>query len=598
MRLNEKKRDYMHIFVEDARQTLQNLWESLYFSEDEMLEFTPAWTDIYTDASLAAHESEISRLEQLLQERKPIIALIDAYRELQRDSIELEQSQQDASRLMARGAGRRDPSRLLREEQMRKRIAKRKPKLMTDLNTSLSRWENENGRPFMVNGERFIDVLRDEEMAAKTVRTRKTPSRTAYATSNVPAKDELKTPGPQSVKRAPLQSRGSKSLNSQPPIQPNFLADSKSKGNTVIDPFRSSKSRHLNENTSPVRPAAESRAKRLVVGNSSTDSSMCSGNSPLKMKMKMKAPGQPKSGSISTNLSRSLNSRPMPTPTSAQRSKLTSSVARAKTALGNHPADHLMPRPIMTSTPKNSDRQYSVVNHPRNILSASIDRVAVPPKEAESHYAFSTSSIGDIAPDCSPVVHSGKGESSDFNFSWKAAAAVASSNAMLDRGSSESIGSKPDTMVASKRHSEDVSEFIDDYDDEYELPTASRRLSSSFPAEEKSDKSIPDESSAQILAMSLTPTKKSAEINDADDDALLAIDRLALEPSESSQSPPKFNRFVMDRSGYAEAEMSFISPEHMQPLGYDIPFSLETPLVMKVLPDRMQMIESTEDDYF
>ncbi|KAK9245466.1 microtubule associated protein-domain-containing protein [Lipomyces tetrasporus] len=166
-RLNEKKRDHMHIFIEDARQTLQKLWDSLYFSEDEMLEFTPAWTDIFTDASLAAHESEIARLEQLLHERKPTLALIDAYRELQQDIVDLEQSQQDASRLMSRGRGRHDPSRLLREEQMRKRIAKRKPKIMSDLTTALHKWEKENDRPFMVSGERFLDVLREEEVAAK-----------------------------------------------------------------------------------------------------------------------------------------------------------------------------------------------------------------------------------------------------------------------------------------------------------------------------------------------------------------------------------------------------------------------------------------------
>ncbi|KAK9237945.1 microtubule associated protein-domain-containing protein [Lipomyces kononenkoae] len=166
-RLNEKKRDHMQIFIEDARHTLHRLWDNLYFSEDEMLEFTPAWTDIFTDASLAAHESEIARLEQLLQERKPTLALIGAYRELQQDIVELEQSQQDASRLMSRGPGRRDPSRLLREEQMRKRIAKRKPKLINDLMTALRKWEKENGRPFMVNGERFLDILHEEEAAAK-----------------------------------------------------------------------------------------------------------------------------------------------------------------------------------------------------------------------------------------------------------------------------------------------------------------------------------------------------------------------------------------------------------------------------------------------
>jgi len=34
----------MHIFVEAARKTLQNLWDELFFSEEQMAEFTPAFT--------------------------------------------------------------------------------------------------------------------------------------------------------------------------------------------------------------------------------------------------------------------------------------------------------------------------------------------------------------------------------------------------------------------------------------------------------------------------------------------------------------------------------------------------------------------------
>lgn len=43
-RLNELKRQNMHLFVEDARYKLQDLWDSLYFSEEEMLDFTPAFS--------------------------------------------------------------------------------------------------------------------------------------------------------------------------------------------------------------------------------------------------------------------------------------------------------------------------------------------------------------------------------------------------------------------------------------------------------------------------------------------------------------------------------------------------------------------------
>lgn len=43
-RLNELKRQNLHLFVEDARFKLQELWDGLYFSEEEMLEFTPAFS--------------------------------------------------------------------------------------------------------------------------------------------------------------------------------------------------------------------------------------------------------------------------------------------------------------------------------------------------------------------------------------------------------------------------------------------------------------------------------------------------------------------------------------------------------------------------
>jgi len=43
-RLNELKRQNLGLFVEEARVRLQGLWDGLYFSEEEMLEFTPAFS--------------------------------------------------------------------------------------------------------------------------------------------------------------------------------------------------------------------------------------------------------------------------------------------------------------------------------------------------------------------------------------------------------------------------------------------------------------------------------------------------------------------------------------------------------------------------
>jgi protein regulator of cytokinesis 1 len=164
-RLNELKRQNLHLFVEDARFQLQELWDALYLSEDEMLEFTPAFSDVYSDALLEAHEREIGRLEVLKDQRAPTLALVDKHKSLVQDRNELASSSQDASRLMTRGqkGERRDPGKLLREEKMRKRIAKDLPKVIAELRKALEQWEDEYGRPFLVHGERYLDCIEAEE---------------------------------------------------------------------------------------------------------------------------------------------------------------------------------------------------------------------------------------------------------------------------------------------------------------------------------------------------------------------------------------------------------------------------------------------------
>ena len=191
-RLNELKKQNLHLFVEDARFKLQELWDGLYFSEEEMLDFAPAFSDVYSDALLSAHEQEIARLEALKEQRAPILAAVEKHRSLIKDRQDLEQSSQDASRLMMKGAKgekpKRDPGKLLREEKMRKRIAKDLPKVEADLRKTLESWEDEYGRPFCVHGERYLDELEAAQVKAPPPRS-KTPNGLA------PAKEAPKSAG-------------------------------------------------------------------------------------------------------------------------------------------------------------------------------------------------------------------------------------------------------------------------------------------------------------------------------------------------------------------------------------------------------------------
>ena len=215
-RLNELKRQNLHLFVEDARYKLQELWDGLYYSEEEMLEFTPAFSEVYSDALLSAHEDEIARLEALKEQRAPTLELIEKHQSLIKDRDDLAASSQDASRLMAKGTKgeKRDPTRLLREEKMRKRIAKDLPKVEVQLKKTLENWEDEYGRPFLVHGERYLD-----ELAAATAKSMpprsKTPSGPTPTTTTITTKVPLKlAPGPGSsrpgstMRNYPPQSTG------------------------------------------------------------------------------------------------------------------------------------------------------------------------------------------------------------------------------------------------------------------------------------------------------------------------------------------------------------------------------------------------------
>ncbi|KAH6680549.1 microtubule associated protein-domain-containing protein [Halenospora varia] len=239
-RLNELKRQNLHLFIEDARYKLQELWDGLYFSEEEMLEFTPAFSDVHSDALLEAHEQEIERLEALKEQRAPTLALIEKHRSLVKDRDDLQASSQDASRLLGRGqkGERRDPTRLLREEKMRKRIAKDLPKIAVELRKVLEKWEDEYGRPFLVHGERYLDELEASEAKAvvpgprsktpagppPSTRNQKSapPSRANSVTKPPPSRAGAKTPvAGGTVRRNPLpQSTGAKSPSKIPARAP------------------------------------------------------------------------------------------------------------------------------------------------------------------------------------------------------------------------------------------------------------------------------------------------------------------------------------------------------------------------------------------
>ncbi len=83
--------------------------------------------DEHTEELLSIHEEEIKRLKEERRMKGPLLASIRKYFDICDDEKELLAAASDQSRLLGRGP--RDPGRLLREEKMRKRVTKEKPRV-------------------------------------------------------------------------------------------------------------------------------------------------------------------------------------------------------------------------------------------------------------------------------------------------------------------------------------------------------------------------------------------------------------------------------------------------------------------------------------
>lgn len=156
-RMLELKRERMSAFVENARGDIAKLWDELLIGDEERADFTPYFDDEHTEELLVIHEDEIRRLKEERRTKAHLLPSIRKYFDICDEEKELANSASDQNRLLGRGP--RDPGRLLREEKMRKRVQKEKPRIEKDMLASIPAWEAEAGRPFLVRGESMLHIL-------------------------------------------------------------------------------------------------------------------------------------------------------------------------------------------------------------------------------------------------------------------------------------------------------------------------------------------------------------------------------------------------------------------------------------------------------
>ncbi|KAF9067284.1 microtubule associated protein-domain-containing protein [Rhodocollybia butyracea] len=173
-RMLDLKRERMGAFIGSAREEIQSLWDELLTGEEERGAFGAFVDDEHTEELLLIHEEEVRKLKEEKRIKAPLLAGIKKYFEICEEEKELAVAASDQTRLLGRGA--RDPGRLLREEKMRKRVSKEKPRLEQDLLASIPAWEEDTGRPFLVHGESILRVLQ-ELVSANDQENRRRPPR-------------------------------------------------------------------------------------------------------------------------------------------------------------------------------------------------------------------------------------------------------------------------------------------------------------------------------------------------------------------------------------------------------------------------------------
>ncbi|EPQ51188.1 hypothetical protein GLOTRDRAFT_81327 [Gloeophyllum trabeum ATCC 11539] len=170
-RMLELKRERMGVFVMNAREEIERLWEELMVGDEEKADFAPFFDDEHTEELLILHEDEIKRLKEEKRAKAPLLASIKKYFDICEEEKELAAAASDQSRLLGRGP--RDPGRLLREEKMRKRVTKEKPRLEQDLLSSIPTWEEQTGQPFLVHGQPILRILMEAVGASSTEKENK-----------------------------------------------------------------------------------------------------------------------------------------------------------------------------------------------------------------------------------------------------------------------------------------------------------------------------------------------------------------------------------------------------------------------------------------
>ncbi|XP_018620540.1 protein regulator of cytokinesis 1-like isoform X2 [Scleropages formosus] len=165
-RLEQLKLENLRSVIEAIRAELASLWDKCFLSKMERQAFTPYYDENFTEDLLKLHDAEVMRLKQHFEDHKELFEGVHRWEESWQLFLELEKRATDPSRFNNRGGN------LLKEEKQRADLQKNLPKLEKILKAQIDVWEQEQGREFLVNGQKFLRFVEEQWELHRTEKER------------------------------------------------------------------------------------------------------------------------------------------------------------------------------------------------------------------------------------------------------------------------------------------------------------------------------------------------------------------------------------------------------------------------------------------
>lgn len=144
-RLHLRRAEFVDSFIMESRQQLLDLWDQLFYSEEQRAEFQYYNLNIRDEELdkekvLKVHEHEYEKLKQEFREKGKILQLYTELQGLVEDRKFLDETSKDPSRLLSKN--KNSCRNLLIEERKRKHLTRRMPIVLSTLKSEISTYNN------------------------------------------------------------------------------------------------------------------------------------------------------------------------------------------------------------------------------------------------------------------------------------------------------------------------------------------------------------------------------------------------------------------------------------------------------------------------